>query len=62
LRLHDESPGEYVQALMSLVRESANPQAVGFEGFSPECGYGMSDAEKTIERAIRLSQKPSPQN
>jgi hypothetical protein len=49
-----EGPGEYVDALMNLVRESADPEAVGFEGFSPECGHGLIDAEKTVKKALEL--------
>jgi subtilisin family serine protease len=51
----DEAPGEYAQTLMDLVRKNANPRIVGFEGFSPDCGYGMIDAEKTVEAAIQLN-------
>jgi len=55
----EEAPGEYVQTLMDLVRKNANPQRVGFEGFSPECGYGMVDAEKTLKSVILLKKKHS---
>ncbi len=51
------SPGEYSTTLMNLVRENANPQKVGFEGFTPECGYGMIDAVNTVKSAILLSNK-----
>ncbi len=55
----EEAPGEYAQTLMDLVRKNANPKIVGFEGFSPECGYGMIDAEKTLRSAISLKNKRS---
>lgn len=53
----DEAPGEYTKTLMNLVRENANAQKVGFEGFTPECGYGMIDAENTVKSAVLLSKK-----
>jgi len=53
----EEAPGEYVRTLMKLVRENANPQKVGFEGFSPECGHGLIDAEKTVEAALHLAEE-----
>lgn len=58
-RLGSENPGEYAQTLMNLVIDNANPQKVGFEGFSPECGYGLIDAEKTVKNAKLLNQKRS---
>jgi len=58
-RSGDEAPGEYAKTLMDLVRENANPERVGFEGFSPECGYGMIDAAKTLRSAIVLKKKDS---
>ena len=54
-RTGEEAPGKYAQTLMDLVRNNANPRIVGFEGFSPECGYGMIDAEKTLKAAVQLS-------
>ena len=54
-RTGEEAPGKYAQTLMELVRNNANPRIVGFEGFSPECGYGMIDAEKTLKAAVQLS-------
>lgn len=58
-RLGSEVPGEYAQTIMNLVIENANPQMVGFEGFSSECGYGLIDAEKTIKSAELLNKKRS---
>jgi hypothetical protein len=49
-----EGPGGYVDMLMNLVKENANPIAVGFDGFSPECGHGLIDAEKTVRSAAEL--------
>jgi len=49
-----EGPGEYVDSVMNLVKDNANPFAVGFDGFSPECGYGLIDAEKTVKSAQKL--------
>lgn len=54
-RTGEEAFGKYAQTLMDLVRNNANPRIVGFEGFSPECGYGMIDAEKTLKAALQLS-------
>jgi hypothetical protein len=64
-RLGTEPPGEYVEAVRRLVTENANPRAVGFDGFSPECGYGLIDAEKSVRAAQRLAdvrrvQSPQP--
>lgn len=56
-RLGTENPGEYADTVMNLVIENANPRIVGFEGFSPECGHGMIDAERTIKSAINLNDK-----
>ncbi len=64
-RLGTEPPGEYVETVRRLVTENADPRAVGFDGFSPECGYGLIDADKTVRAALRLAdarrvQNPSP--
>ncbi len=56
-RRGDEPPGEYARLLMDLVIENANPERVGFRGFSPECGYGLIDAEKTVQTALALNKK-----
>lgn len=36
---------------MNLVKDNADPMAVGFEGFSPECGHGLIDAEGKVKSA-----------
>ena len=51
----DEAPGEYARSLMDIVIRNANPERVGFKGFSPECGYGMIDAEKSVKEALELA-------
>ncbi len=56
-RLGTEKPGEYFETIKELLTDNANPEAVGFRGFSPECGYGLIDAEKTIKAADRLRAK-----
>jgi subtilisin family serine protease len=56
-RRGDEAPGQYSQFLMDLVTKNASPQKVGFAGFSPECGYGLIDAEKTVKAALELNTK-----
>lgn len=61
-RLGTENPGEYADTVMNLVIENANPGIVGFEGFSPECGHGMIDAESTIKSAINLNDKRQGHN
>jgi len=53
----DEAPGEYSRLLMDLVTKNANPERVGFKGFSPECGFGLIDAEKTVKAALALNIK-----
>jgi hypothetical protein len=57
-----EGPGEYVDTIMNLVKDNANPQAVGFDGFSRECGHGLIDAEKTVKSAAELHDKRKRQN
>lgn len=54
-RTGNEPPGQYARRLMDLVNENANPERVGFHGFSPECGYGLVDAEKTVRAAMALN-------
>ncbi len=55
--LGTEGPGEYVDLVMNLVKDNANPAVVGFDGFSPECGYGLIDAEKTVKSALEWKNK-----
>jgi hypothetical protein len=64
-RLGTEPPGQYADTIKKLLTENADPRAVGFDGFSPECGFGLIDAEKTVKAALRLAearrvQKPGP--
>jgi hypothetical protein len=54
-RLGTEGPGEYAETIKNLVFDHADPQMVGFEGFSPECGHGLIDAEKTVKSAVLLN-------
>ncbi len=56
-RLGSEEPGEYFRALKKLLIENADPEAVGFQGFSPECGYGLINAEKTVRAALELHKR-----
>jgi subtilisin family serine protease len=56
-RQGNELPGQYAQSLMDLVNKNANPERVGFKGFSPECGYGLIDAEKTVQAALELNSR-----
>ncbi|HEX2694116.1 MAG TPA: hypothetical protein VHP61_00060 [Acidobacteriota bacterium] len=51
----DEAPGEYSRLLMDLVTMNADPERVGFKSFSPECGFGLIDAEKTVKAALALN-------
>jgi subtilisin family serine protease len=51
-RLGTEAPGEYYEAIKSLLTDNANSKIVGFEGFSPECGHGLIDAERTVRAAL----------
>lgn len=55
-----EAPGEYAQTLIDLVTETANPEAVGQEGFSAESGHGLIDAARAVQRAGEL-QRGTPQ-
>ncbi len=56
-RLGTEPPGEYADTVKRLLADNADPRAVGFDGFSPECGYGLIDAEKTVKAALRLAER-----
>lgn len=56
-RLGKEAPGEYFETIKKLLIENANSEALGFKGFSPECGYGLIDAEKTVKAALLLNAK-----
>jgi len=56
-RTGNEAAGEYVETVMRLVRENADPRKVGFEEFSPECGYGLVDAAKSVRDAALLAEK-----
>jgi len=40
--------------LIDLVVQSADPGKVGYQGFTPECGHGLIDAEKTVKQAGTL--------
>ncbi len=52
-----EPAGAYARLMMDLVIKNASPERVGFHGFSPECGYGMVDAERTVKAALALNGK-----
>ena len=54
-----EGPGEYFETIKKLLTDNANSEAVGFQGFSPECGYGLVDAEKTVKAADFLQVRRS---
>jgi hypothetical protein len=54
--LGNEEPGKYADDVMDLVKENADPHAVGFDGFSPECGNGLIDAEKTVKNAAKKNE------
>jgi len=56
-RTGEEAPGAYAQTLIDLVVQSADPHKVGYEGFTPECGYGLIDAEKAVRSAQALRLK-----
>ena len=56
-RTGEEPPGQYAAQLVDLVIQNCNPERVGFKGFSPECGYGLIDAEKTVKAALELNEK-----
>lgn len=55
-RLGTEPPGQYADTVKKLLTENADSRAVGFDGFSPECGFGLIDAEKTVKAALRLAE------
>ncbi len=53
-RLGIEKPGEYFETIKKILTETARPEICGYEGFSPECGYGLIDAERMVREAERL--------
>jgi hypothetical protein len=55
LRTGTEAPGEYVETIRRLLQENANSRMLGFDGFTPDCGYGMIDAVKTVRGAMKLA-------
>ena len=60
-RTGTEAPGQYFETVKKLIIDNADPQAVGFQGFSPECGYGLIDAEKSVRAAMKLAgDRPGP--
>jgi subtilisin family serine protease len=54
--LGTEPPGKYAETVRRLVFDNADPSAVGFEGFSPECGYGLINAGNTVKAALELAE------
>jgi hypothetical protein len=58
-RTGNERPGEYFETLKKLLTETADPEACRFSGFSPECGYGLVDAESLVKAADRLQARRS---
>lgn len=61
-RLGTEPPGEYAAAVKKILTSTANSRIVGFDGFSPDCGYGMIDAEKAVKAALALQAARPSQN
>jgi len=53
-RYGTEPPGAYVDAVKKILAETADPEAVGFAGFSPDCGYGLIDADRAVRAAMAL--------
>ncbi len=53
-KLGTEAPGEYAAAVKKIVNETANSRIVGFDGFSPDCGHGLIDAEKAVRKALEM--------
>jgi subtilisin family serine protease len=53
-RTGNEPPGQYFETLKRLLAATADPRACGFSGFSPECGYGLVDADGLVRAAERL--------
>jgi subtilisin family serine protease len=51
-RTGKEAPGAYADEMIDLVNRNASPERVGFKGFSPECGWGLIDAGKTLKALI----------
>jgi len=56
-RMGTEKPGEYFETIKKILIGSANPEACGLEGFTPECGYGLVDAERAVIEAARLKNR-----
>ncbi|MFC2166238.1 S8 family serine peptidase [Acidobacteriota bacterium] len=56
-RLGTEKPGEYFETIKKLLTDTARPESCGFQGFTPECGYGLIDAEHMVLGAQKLHEK-----
>jgi hypothetical protein len=50
-RLGIETAGAYFETIKKILIETANSKACGFDGFSPECGYGLVDALRMVHTA-----------
>lgn len=50
-------PGQYVQRIREILAKSANPRLLGFLSFNPAVGYGLIDAQKTIEEGVPAYKK-----
>jgi len=52
-----EKPGGYFEVIKKLLTDTSRPEACGFQGFTPECGYGLIDAEQMVLRARQLQRE-----
>jgi len=55
-RTGSEAPGDYFETVKQLLTDNADPRALGYTGFTPECGYGLVDAEKSVRAARRRAE------
>lgn len=54
-RTGSEAPGAYYDTIKHLLTDNADARILGYTGFTPECGAGLVNAEKSVRAAERLA-------
>ncbi len=49
----EDLKGQYFQRIYEIVTRSANPHILGFKKFLPKAGYGLIDAEKSVNEGLK---------
>ncbi len=48
-----ELSGQYFQRIYEILTKSANPKLLGFESFTPKAGYGLVNAEMSVNQGLK---------